>query len=66
MSSKLIFSLDAGTSKVVSLVGTFENKINIIGFSSHHYVQNTKNNESEDESATLTICQSYASCCYGC
>lgn len=46
MSSKLIFSLDAGTSKVVSLVGTFENKINIIGFSSHHYVQNTKNNES--------------------
>lgn len=45
MSGKLIFSLDVGSSKIVSLVGSFSDKINILGLSSYHYSNNNRNNE---------------------
>lgn len=45
MSGKLIFSLDVGSSKVISLVGSLGNKVNIVGMSRYHFVNASKNND---------------------
>jgi len=45
MSGKLIFGLDIGSSKIISLVGTLGNRVNIIGLSSYHFVNNPRNND---------------------
>ncbi|TXH59770.1 MAG: cell division protein FtsA [Bacteroidia bacterium] len=45
MSSKLMFSLDIGSSKIVSLVGTIGTpEIEILGVSSYYFVNNNKSN----------------------
>lgn len=45
MSGKLIFGLDVGSSKILSLVGTLGEKVNILGLSSYHFVNNRRNND---------------------
>ena len=45
MSGKLIFGLDIGSSKIISMVGTLGDKVNIIGLSSYHFVNNPRNND---------------------
>ncbi len=46
MSGKLIFSLDVGNSKVVSLVGSIgKDKVDIVGISRYHFVNNNKDND---------------------
>lgn len=44
MSGKLIFSLDVGNSKIVSLVGSIgKDKVDIVGISRYHFVNNKDN-----------------------
>lgn len=45
MSGKLIFSLDVGSSKVVSLVGSLGDRVNILGLSSCNFVNSKRNND---------------------
>lgn len=45
MSGKLIFGLDVGSSKIVSLVGSLGEKIEILGLSSYHFVNSKRNND---------------------
>ena len=45
MSTKLIFGLDVGSSKVVSLVGILGDKVEIIGLSSYHFVNSSRSND---------------------
>lgn len=45
MTGKLIFGLDVGSSKVVSLVGTLGETVNVLGISSHYFVNNNKTND---------------------
>lgn len=44
---KLIFGLDVGSSKVVSLVGALGDKVNISSFSSYHFSNANRKNELE-------------------
>lgn len=45
MSNKLIFGLDVGSSKIVSLVGSLGEKIQILGLSNYHFVNNSRHND---------------------
>ena len=45
MSGKLIFGLDVGSSKIVSLVGALGDKVNILGFGGNHFVNNQRHND---------------------
>lgn len=48
MNNKLVFSLDVGSSKIVSMVGAIaKDKINILGFSCDYFNQGPKNDESK-------------------
>lgn len=42
---KLIFSLDVGSSKIVSLVGSIGERVNIIGLSGYHFNNSSKQHE---------------------
>ena len=56
MSTKLIFGLDVGSSKIVSLVGSLGEKVEILGFSTYHFVNGKRNNDFSMLSAGL-ICE---------
>lgn len=45
MSGRLIFGLDVGSSKIVSLVGELNEQMNIVGLSSYHFSSSGRNNE---------------------
>lgn len=45
MSNQIIFSLDVGASKIVSIAGSIGEKIQVNGISSYYYVNNNKNND---------------------
>lgn len=45
MDNQIIFSLDIGSSKVVSIAGTIGENIQVNGISSYYYINNSKNND---------------------
>ncbi len=45
MSGKLIFGLDVGSSKVVSLVGSLGESVEVLGLGNYHYVNNARTND---------------------
>lgn len=45
MESQIIFSLDVGSSKIVSIAGSIGDGIQVTGISSYYYVNNSKNND---------------------
>ncbi len=45
MSGKLIFGLDVGSSKIVSLVGSLGDKVEILGLSNYHFLNNKRSND---------------------
>ena len=45
MSGKLIFALDVGSSKIVSLVGSLGERVAILGISSYYFVNSKRNND---------------------